>query len=48
MDYRLVVVKDCCADLDPELHTCLIDKILPRQAIVVSADDVVDALKVSP
>ena len=47
MDYRLVVVKDCCVDLDPELHTCLIEKILPRQAMIVSADDVVHALTVS-
>jgi nicotinamidase-related amidase len=46
MDYRLVVVKDCCVDLDPDLHTCLVDKVLPRQATVVSADDVVGALSV--
>ena len=44
MDYRLVVIKDCCVDLDPDLHTCLVDKVLPRQATVVSADDVVTAL----
>jgi nicotinamidase-related amidase len=44
MDYRLVVIKDCCVDLDPDLHTCLVDKVLPRQATVVSADDVADAL----
>jgi nicotinamidase-related amidase len=37
-DYRLIVVKDCCADLDAELHDTLVSKIFPRQATVVSAD----------
>jgi nicotinamidase-related amidase len=46
MDYRMVVIKDCCVDLDPDLHTCLVEKVLPRQAAVVSADAVVDALTV--
>ena len=39
MDYRVVVIKDCCADLDPDLHTCLMDKVFPRQATVISTDD---------
>jgi len=38
-DYRLVVIKDCCADRDPETHTCLLEKIFPRQAMVVSATE---------
>ena len=44
-DYRLVVIKDCCADLDKELHACLLDKLFPRVATVLSADEVVEALK---
>ena len=43
-DYRLIVVKDCCADLDTDLHDTLIDKIFPRQATVVSADQLTQAL----
>jgi nicotinamidase-related amidase len=43
-DYRLVVIKDCCADLDPEAHACLIDKVFPRQAVVMSAGEFVDIL----
>jgi nicotinamidase-related amidase len=43
-DYRLIVVKDCCADLDADLHDALIDKIFPRQATVVSADQLTQAL----
>jgi nicotinamidase-related amidase len=46
MDYRVVVIKDCCVDLDPDLHTCLVDKVLPHPATVVSADEVVNALTV--
>jgi nicotinamidase-related amidase len=35
-DYRIVVVEDCCADRDPEVHRVLTEKIFPRQATVVS------------
>jgi nicotinamidase-related amidase len=38
-DYRLVVVKDCCADFDPEVHACLVDKVFPRYATVISAEE---------
>ena len=44
-DYRLIVVKDCCADLDPEVHACLLDKVFPRQATVVSTSELLKALK---
>ena len=37
-DYRIFVVKDCCADMDDAVHACLIEKVLPRCATVLSAD----------
>ena len=43
-DYRLVVIKDCCADIDMEAHACLIDKVFPRQASVMSAGEFVELL----
>jgi nicotinamidase-related amidase len=43
-DYRLVVVRDACADRDDEVHRVLIEKVFPRQATVVSASEVGDAL----
>jgi len=43
-DYRLIVIQDCCADQDGELHACLIDKFFPRRATVVSAAEFRDAL----
>ncbi len=43
-DYRIFVVEDCCADRDPDVHRCLVDKVFPRQATVVSAADLLAAL----
>jgi nicotinamidase-related amidase len=44
-DYRIVVIKDCCFDPDPEVHACLMDKVFPRQATITSASEVLDTLK---
>jgi nicotinamidase-related amidase len=44
LDYRLVVVEDCCADPDPEVHNFLTWRLFPRQAEVVAAIDVNQAL----
>jgi nicotinamidase-related amidase len=42
-DYRVVVIQDCCADLEPELHTCLVGKVFPRQGPVISAGEYLEA-----
>jgi len=34
LDYQLVVLSDACADLDPEVHRVLTEKVFPRQADV--------------
>lgn len=50
-DYRLVVIKDCCADLDQELHNCLLDKLFPPQAQILTASEFLgqlDSLTSSP
>lgn len=44
MDYGLVVVEDCCADGDEEVHRVLTQKVFPRQAAVVRSNAVVEAL----
>lgn len=36
MDYRVVVLKDCCADLDQDVHATIIEKVLPRLTTVTS------------
>jgi nicotinamidase-related amidase len=35
MDFELTVLRDACADRDPEVHSVLLDKVFPRQAEVV-------------
>ena len=44
LDYRLVVVEDCCSDQDPEVHDFLTQRIFPRQTDVIRSEDVIDAL----
>jgi len=44
LDFNLYVVEDCCSDTDAEVHDFLNQRIFPRQADVVSSDDVVRAL----
>jgi nicotinamidase-related amidase len=43
-DYRLVVVEDCCADGDAEVHHVLTKKVFVRQATVTTASEVIAAL----
>ena len=43
-DYRLVVIKDCCADVDAELHSCLIDRFFSRIASVITTSEFAEAL----
>jgi nicotinamidase-related amidase len=43
-DYRVVVVEDCCADRDGEVHRVLMEKVFPRQATVTTAEAVRAAL----
>jgi nicotinamidase-related amidase len=43
-DYRLIVIKDCCADRDDELHDCLMEKLFSRRAEVVSAGEFLEGL----
>jgi nicotinamidase-related amidase len=39
LDYGLTVLRDGCADSDPEVQRVLLEKVFPRQADVVSADE---------
>jgi nicotinamidase-related amidase len=41
-DFRLAVIKDCCADLDSSLHDCLINKFFPSRTAVLSAREFVE------
>jgi nicotinamidase-related amidase len=43
-DYRLFVVEDLCRDRDPEVHRLLLDRVFPRQARVISQQDLAGLL----
>jgi nicotinamidase-related amidase len=47
-DYRQVLVEDCCADPDEEVHRVLTKKVLSRHAEVVTAAAMIEELKRSP
>jgi len=36
-DYRIIVLRDCCADMDPVVHACLMDQVFARQATVIDS-----------
>jgi nicotinamidase-related amidase len=44
LDYRLVVVRDCCADPDAEVHVMLLDIVIAKQAAVVTTSELTGAL----
>ena len=44
-DYRCIVLKDCCADRDAEVHRCLIEKVFPTQATVVTSEEFMAAIR---
>ncbi len=39
LDYRITILRDACADADEEVHRVLMDKVLPRQAVVTTSDE---------
>jgi nicotinamidase-related amidase len=43
-DYRCAIIRDCCADRDDEVHRVLLDKVLARQATVMTAADALAAV----
>jgi nicotinamidase-related amidase len=43
-DYRLYVLSDATADTDPEVHQVLMTKVFPRQAWVITTDELAELL----
>jgi nicotinamidase-related amidase len=44
LDYRLIVVRDCCADPDAGVHAMLLDIVIAKQAAVVTTAELAGAL----
>jgi nicotinamidase-related amidase len=47
-DYRLLVIGDCCSDQDEEVHRVLVGKVFARQAVLVTAGEIIEALRSRP
>lgn len=45
MDYRMIIVKDCCLDRDDEVHRVLTEKIFPPYATVLTSAEILPALR---
>ena len=43
-DYKIIVLSDCCADRDEEVHRVLTTKVFPRQADVMTASEWISQL----
>src|SRR5579863_4698653 len=44
-DYGIIVIADCCADRDMELHGALLDHLFTKRGEVVTADEFVKTLQ---
>lgn len=44
-DFRIVVIADCCADQDAELHRALLERLFPKRGRVITADAFLKALR---
>jgi nicotinamidase-related amidase len=45
-DFSIIVLSDACADVDPSVHDILLEKIFPRQAVVMRVREWVQSLPV--
>jgi len=43
-DYRLIVVSDCCADLDGDLHRILLERLFPSRGDVIAAAEFLETV----
>ncbi len=44
LDYRIVVIRDCCGDQDEEVHQVLLERYFPRRGTVVSSAEFLESL----
>jgi nicotinamidase-related amidase len=45
LDYEVIVVEDCCASMNQEMHDFSIKAILPNMAKVISSEEFLRILK---
>ena len=42
LDYKLIVIEDCCSDPDPDIQEILMKKILPQHSSVLSINEAIN------
>jgi nicotinamidase-related amidase len=42
-DYRAIVITDCCADRDAELHKVLVEKFFPHRGTAMTATEFLES-----
>ncbi|MGB6726132.1 MAG: isochorismatase family cysteine hydrolase [Terracidiphilus sp.] len=45
LDYRVVVIGDCCADRDADLHEALLNKLFANRGVVLAAAEFVELVE---
>lgn len=45
IDYRLVVLSDCCADRDDEVQRVLLEKVLLRKVTVITSQEFLQTIR---
>jgi nicotinamidase-related amidase len=44
IDFEIIVLADACSDADEEVHRVLVERVFPRQALVITSDEFVQML----
>jgi len=44
IDFQIIVLADACSDADEEVHRVLVERVFPRQALVITSDEFVQTL----
>ncbi|MFC1958399.1 cysteine hydrolase family protein [Chloroflexota bacterium] len=45
--YKLTVISDCCADQDDEVHRFLMERVLTRQASVITSQEFLEVIEIA-
>lgn len=43
-DYRVILIGDCCADQDADVHQALVEKFFPRRGTVITSEELLQSL----
>jgi nicotinamidase-related amidase len=43
-DYRVLIVQDCCADRDADVHAVLVEKFFPQRGTALTAKEFLENL----